>query len=275
MNGRAQSEPDGPFHWRFSAQAHASVWRAAPGVDYVEGRHDGYSPQVHARSVLAVHGVGWFVLDHFLGAGEASTDAFWHLHPDWSVVGSFKGWTALQHKSGRFHDLAASADIRVLSGSDGEPLARFAPAYGRIEPAACLVCHTSGELPRSVLTFIPALEKPDHAIAVERLRVDLPPPPAWHAVAYRVHFGETSALLMAAIERTGIAAAPTASPGSVWGTREAQTDGRVALLVERNGTPAEGAIVNGTSFETDADRLSFDPDVHLARFQLHPATPQP
>ena len=44
----------------------------AHAFDYVEGNHDGYSPVVHSRSVLAIHDFGWVVIDHLLGETEAT-----------------------------------------------------------------------------------------------------------------------------------------------------------------------------------------------------------
>ena len=37
LNGRPQSEPDGPFHWRSRADARLLVWQSAPGVRLCRG----------------------------------------------------------------------------------------------------------------------------------------------------------------------------------------------------------------------------------------------
>ncbi len=110
VNGRSQSEPAGPFHWRTRTDAHASAWQAGFRFDYAEGRHDGYAPVVHARSVLAVHGFGWIVVDHLLGDAPAAGEACWHFHPSWTV--RVDGTVAhLEHATGRSAVLASSARL--------------------------------------------------------------------------------------------------------------------------------------------------------------------
>lgn len=268
MNGRPQSEPAGPFQWRSMAQAEASMWRAAAGVNYMEGRHDGYLPQVHARGVLAVHGFGWFIIDHFLGPGEAVTDAFWHLHPDWTIAASSDRSARLQHVGGRSCHFAASGALRALSGAEGEMLGAFAGVYGHVVPAPCLQCHTAGPVPRSVLTFVACVDGPDSAIAVDLLDLELPPPDGWHAAAYAVRFDGTEAICVAAIERAGTPAAQDAAPGAVWGPRAAKTDGRVAVFIVRDAQPVEGILINGQRLAGAATNLILDAETPLVRVAL-------
>ena len=67
LDGRSQSEPLGAFQWITKTTADAPIWRQASESDYVEGTHAAYAPHRHTRGVLAVHGVGWWILDHLLG----------------------------------------------------------------------------------------------------------------------------------------------------------------------------------------------------------------
>ena len=53
LDGRQQSEPDGPFHWATAAADRGLAWCTTPGFDYVEGAHDGYAPATHRRAVLS------------------------------------------------------------------------------------------------------------------------------------------------------------------------------------------------------------------------------
>ena len=53
LNGRPQSEPDGPFHWRSRANARLLVWQSRREFDYAEGIHDGYEPLVARAAVFS------------------------------------------------------------------------------------------------------------------------------------------------------------------------------------------------------------------------------
>ena len=233
VNDRSQSEPNGPFHWRTRASARAPVWRAASGFDYVEGLHDGYAPIVHARSVLALGSIGWVVVDHLLGDGAASADAFWHIHPEWSVVAGVRG-TGLRHRTGR---RAAVASTTVLEPAP-ESLSLYAPEYGRVEGAPCLRSHSTGRLPRSFATMVaPGVE----ALEVQTLPVTTPPPDGWYAAAFKLSWDGHEAELVCAIEQDGAVANPSAAPGVPWGTATLLTNARVALF--SSGLPS--ILING------------------------------
>jgi hypothetical protein len=245
VNGRPQSEPNGPFHWRSRCDGELTVSETTSGFDYAEGRHEAYDPVIHVRSVAALHGVGWFIVDHLLGPGESGADAHWHLDPQWQVRSAVPSLVTLNHRDGSVQRIATSEATDVLDGADAATLGYIAPAYGRVEPAPCLRTRTAGALPRSVLTFIPAEPLVGVALAVERVAITTPPPATWHGAAFAVRLGDRRALLLATVEADGAKPAPRATPGTAWGTSDTATDARVALVVE-GGRGTISKLVNGT-----------------------------
>ena len=242
VNGRSQSEPDGPFHWRTRASARAPIWRAASGFDYVEGLHDGYAPIVHARSVLALRGIGWVIVDHLLGEEAATADAYWHLHPAWSVTASPRG-ARLTHASGRQAGFASSTPLEPAPAA----LALYAPEYGRIETAPCLRAHSAGPLPRSWATFV-AVDAVNVAVAPLPMRV--PPPDGWYSAGFRLAWDGREAELVCAIERDGAGADPAASPGVPWGAGSVLTNARVALF----SSGLDPILINGDVLASSVHR---------------------
>jgi hypothetical protein len=229
LDGRPQSVPRGPFHWSSRADARCLAWQSGTDFDYVEGIHDGYLPKAHARAVLALHGMGWLVADHILGpeGATATADTFWHLHPAWSGVSSDRG-ILLTHPDGIRRSIASSGGIRALTLGEADGLNSYSPAYGRVEPALCLLGRMAASVPHTEVTFISALDTSDVPV-LQRLEVTELPPTGWHAAAFRLRWLEAEAVLLWAIEKspsTSIAA----SPGAFWGNELATTDARMALI---------------------------------------------
>jgi hypothetical protein len=268
LNGRAQSEPEGPFHWRTRTDASLSVWRSANRVDYAEGRHAGYAPAHHARAVLAVDGVGWFIVDHLLGQGDSVADGYWHIHPDWQVTLTSPASAALQHHDGSVHRIAASAPMATLTGS-------VAPIYGRVEPSTSVRTRTAGALPQSMLTFMPSVRSQSD-VTVEVLPLQYMPPSGWHGAAFGVRVAGTEIILLAATEGGGREQADEdAAPGVIWGSPSAQTDARVALLIVRDGVPHKAVLINGRRLEAPNVKLNLEERSAVARVSLEPSPAQP
>ena len=153
INGHPQSEPRGPFHWQSTTDARCTAWSTRAGMDYAEGRHDGYSGVTHIRRVLSLHGVGWIVLDHLAGSTqEVQAKAMWHLHPTWRTVGDGEGRVRLDGPDGLRCVLVTTGALTAMDG----PEAAYSPVYGRIESAPCLAAAVTGNLPLSLATFINA-----------------------------------------------------------------------------------------------------------------------
>ncbi|CAN5659524.1 alginate lyase family protein [soil metagenome] len=269
INGTAQSQPAGPFHWARATDASASVWRTGEGADYVEARHDGYAPLVHARAIVALHGHAWFIIDHLLhpqpGTGGIAADTFWHLHPDWALASPPGADSLLQHADGRTHRLASSGILTSVRGTAFADLAAYAAAYGRIEPAECLRMSSNGPVPRSTLTVVPLSGCRATALTIEPLVLSEPPAPGWHAAAFLVRFDDAEAVLLASVEQSGIPSSHLAAPPARWGTADVQTVGRAALLLS-DATGWNALLVNGRHLAGGSAALNYDlaqPLIHV------------
>jgi hypothetical protein len=244
VNGRPQSEPRGPFHWRTRCDAELTLWHAERDFDYAEGRHEAYAPVVHVRSVAALHGLGWFIVDHLVGRGKASADAHWHLDPAWQVESATGATVALRHRDGTRQVVSASNPLTVVDG-DAETLGLFAPVYGRVERAPCLRVRTAGAVPRSVLTFIPGRGMAGAAVAIAHVPLEAVPPPGWHAAAFEVVGEDTRVMVLTAVEADGAPGQPLRGPGIGWGTKDVRTDARAAVIVSERGSERT-RMVRGT-----------------------------
>ena len=153
VDGRPQAEPRGAFHWATTTDAACTAWKTRPGFDYAEGRHEGYEGVTHIRRVVALHGIGWLVVDHLLGnRREVEATAMWHLHPMWTCSRTDERGVQLHGPDGVTLALASTAPLREVEG----PEASYSPVYGCIEPAPCLSATIAGPLPLSMATFVPA-----------------------------------------------------------------------------------------------------------------------
>ncbi len=102
VDGRPQSTPAGPFHWRTTANGRLHASRHNAGFDWVEASHDGYSPIEHRRSIVRADGAGWLVVDEIVAAspsfrrpasprpsrhaaGRHSAATHWHFDPGWTL----------------------------------------------------------------------------------------------------------------------------------------------------------------------------------------------
>jgi hypothetical protein len=200
-------------------------------------------PRRHTRAILAVHGIGWWILDHILGTGAASVDCFWHVHPSWRLALDRANVCRLD-AAGTTLALASTAPLTVLPpGSD--LLALRSPAYGVLEPAPVVRGSDRPALPATIASFIPAAAELADGIALERSAIVSDPGGGWHAAAFRARWRRGAMTLLCAIETGGVANRDTSAPATPWGTAELQTDARCALVIDRNAGPSEAILVNG------------------------------
>ena len=243
IDGRSQSTPRGTFHWKTTASAQAPIWRSASDCDYVEGTHDGYAPRRHTRAILAIHGLGWWILDHVLGVGTATVECYWHLHPAWECA--IEGGHVARLRAGEVSlALASTAPLRLLPAGT-HPLAARSATYGVIEPAPLLIGGAIVSLPATFASFIPAAAELTRQLRIEESTVEAPPGEDWHGRAFRVRWSGGAMVTLAAVELDGIAPRETAAPAARWGTAEVQTDARVATLIDHAAGPSEAILVNG------------------------------
>jgi hypothetical protein len=108
---------------------------------------------VHVRRILALHGIGWIVVDHLTGPPQNTTaTAMWHFHPAWEVSLTGDRLAQLCGPKGVRLAMASSAPLTSRDGALGQ----YAPVYGRVEPARCVSATATGMAPLALATFIPA-----------------------------------------------------------------------------------------------------------------------
>lgn len=152
LNGRPPAVPRGPFHWDTRADARLLTAQITDHWDFAVGTHDAYQPNSHVRAVLAMHDVGWLIVDRVTGT-EVQAEAWWHLHPAWRATAE-DGRVELVSASGRRAALSTTAsDVRVV---DDPAFASYAPEYGRIEAASAIRATSRGSDAFAIGTFIPA-----------------------------------------------------------------------------------------------------------------------
>jgi hypothetical protein len=168
LDGRSQSVPDGPFHWRSSAHAGAVDWRSDADLDAFTGEHDGYAPVIHRRTVLSRPG-SWTVVDELRSdPGDRTShraDVHWHIDPSWHVERVNEHTVRATHADGTTVSIAAegnTSSIEVLHGSaEQRTLGWQSPIYGLVRPAATVRITSEGPLPLRIATTIAtAVETP-------------------------------------------------------------------------------------------------------------------
>ena len=153
VNGRSQSETQGPFHWRTRTDARCTKWLTAAERDYVSGQHDGYAPVRHSREVMALHGTGWAIVDRLTGGDRISAAAMWHVHPDWILEGIEHNVATFRHPRGLSVTLTTSLPLERVTDP---ALNEYSPEYGRVIPSVCLRSVASGATPLTLAAFIVA-----------------------------------------------------------------------------------------------------------------------
>jgi Heparinase II/III-like protein/Heparinase II/III N-terminus len=165
VDGRSQSIPAGPFHWTTRATSSIVEWHAADHFDFFEGVHDGYTPIVHRRTVLARPGC-WVVLDRLHGDGLHRADVHWHLEPAWQPTQWTGNAIRADHRDGgTVWILLLDVAPEIVRGAGNSELGWCAPAYGPVIPTATIRATRRAELPFEMVTVIvdsvepPVLEK--------------------------------------------------------------------------------------------------------------------
>jgi hypothetical protein len=210
LDGRDHAEPQGPFHWQTHADARVLFACTKDRFDFVEGTHDAYEHASHVRSVLALHGIGWIVIDHVLGEREVQAEAWWHVHPSWSLS---------LDRAFAFSERARRTDVGGFS--------LYAPEYGRVEHAPAICVMKRGQPPFSFATFIPAHAPARMPIAVSPLAIELAVPEDWVGSAFHIT-GTADLSVLVATRRARDGA--TGGPQKVWGTADVRTNARVCVV---------------------------------------------
>jgi hypothetical protein len=252
LGGRTQSQPIGAFHWRTTTPADAPIWRSSASCDYVEGTHAAYAPARHTRAILAVHGIGWWILDHVLGAPGVEAEAFWHVHPAWRVSAGTANVCRLA--SGEDILALASTAPPSLLAPGHDPLAVRSPVYGTLEDAPVVRTRIVASEATTVATFLPASTEIGRHLALEEVPLAVDPGAGWHGSAFRVQWERGAMSLLVALETSGVAAHDASAPAQCWGTTAWQTDGRLAAAIEHADGRSEAILVNGAQVSAAGER---------------------
>ena len=246
LDGRSQSVPDGPFHWRSTARASARAWTAERGFDYFEGEHDGYAPAMHRRTLLSRRDC-WTVVDRVISSNRHHVAVHWHVHPDWDVSHDAPHLIRAKHRDGFVVWLAVVGprlSIELVRGA-AEPsgLGWCSPVYGALAPSTTIRV-TSDEVQPFVLAtaLVPSAERP----AIERVAV------TGHreAIGLRVATRDwVDTMVFASLDR-GSPAAPPWSAGSL------QSDATVVCWRETSGEHGQALALIGGTFVNHTSRTT-------------------
>jgi hypothetical protein len=237
VDGADHVRPRGPFHWAGAPAGSFIAHDIEPAADFVQATHDAYGDAGHVRSVFALHGVGWLIVDHVFGDGERMAESYWHLHPMWSSA--VRGQQIALSDAG-IPGPAIAFTSPVEAMTDG-PLALYAPEYGRIEPSCTLRAVERQRAPFAMAAFVSAVPVGQAAVTIRSLIVDEPLPRPWLGCAFSIRSPYRELLVCVAASPHG----QTAGPNRPWGGAGVRTNARAVALLHANGDWHPLACVDG------------------------------
>jgi uncharacterized heparinase superfamily protein len=262
VDGRAQSEPAGPFQWESRADARPLVRFDEPGFICFEGAHNGFAPLEHRRSVLCVEDLV-LVADHLVCVGSSpsirhTAAAHWHIDPTWTQARRDRiGSTWQLEADGAQAWLATTvSETRLYRGDETSGLGWMSPRYGRIVPATTIVAGVAGTAPLSIVTAC-GLGSPWRVQAVAPGRN---PNDGWCRFGVVLERGRDRIVVLFATEDGPTFAKPgepIPHPVAPWPTRVVDTDARVAIVrLGPSGDVRALAHVGGTRLRVAALSLA-------------------
>lgn len=187
LDGQDHATPSGPFHWATRADARFLVARIGAEIDFAVGTHDAYVARRHMRAVLALHGLGWLIVDRVVTNRASEAEVWWHLHPAWRATVRDRTVT-LTHASGRRLALVTTAqDIAPAPDPD---FSLYAPEYGRAEPATTLVASRGAATSFAIGTFIPSTAAGSDPVAIAEIPGKGPTAARWANVGFAIQSGD-------------------------------------------------------------------------------------
>jgi uncharacterized heparinase superfamily protein len=154
LDGRSQSLPDGPFHWRSTVDARVVACRRNPAFDVVEAVHNGYQPARHRRTIVRSSHAGWLIVDVIADDGRShQAAARWHFDPAWQVAASGQRLRATHPDGESVWMLCAGGGLTLVRGDD-EGVGWCAPVYGQLLPTSTACVSTDTETPIVLVTWI-------------------------------------------------------------------------------------------------------------------------
>ncbi len=198
LDGRASSQPAGPFHWQSRTDSRLEAVRANPRFAFVQASHAGFDGGEHRRAIVRMPWGGWLIIDDVVAHGEHDADRYWHFDPDWVVEADAPGRLRAAGSHGRTGWLLHDDDTAMLvHGDTASGLGWCSPRYGALVPTWS--ARTSRRISGPAAMFAWAGENAGQAPSLERLRIDA------HAGAIGCRI-EVDGVAMTAIRSTGTAA---------------------------------------------------------------------
>jgi hypothetical protein len=252
LDERSQSIPDGPFHWRSTANATALAWVAEEGFDYFEGQHDAYAPAVHHRSVLSQPDC-WTIVDRVISnrpdGAPHRADIHWHIDPSWRVTPVHGNLLEAVHHDGTTVWMAIAGDdvsVQIFRGSaDGDRLGWYSPVYGTVLPTTTVRITSRRTTPIVVSTAIVTADEPPR---VERTDVEGHPDAVGLLVSLR---GQTNTMVFV----------PSTSSHAdrAWRTATLESDARVLCWRAAPGNTGTAVANVGGTFVRDRSAAPLRP----------------
>jgi uncharacterized heparinase superfamily protein len=257
VDGRSQSLPDGPFHWRSTVDARVVTCRCNPAFDVIEAAHDGYLPARHRRTVLRTSGAGWLIVDAVLDKGRRhSVEACWHFDPAWRLMTVGERLRATHADGASVWVLCAGGAVTVAHPGDHGG-GCHAPVYGQLVPTTTVRLNATAEAPFVLLTWIGSAEAFSSPILRYRLLKD-----SGNSVVVEVEDSATRATFL-------VRSADPSRTREVCRVGEFETDAALLHYVTTRGQLRSLSLADGRHAITSRDAwpsLSADDqlfDIHL------------
>jgi hypothetical protein len=154
LDGRSQSVPDGPFHWKSKVDAHVTACRSTDAFDWIDATHDGYAPARHRRIVVRTVDSGWLIVDVIDGDGRHSAAARWHFDPAWHVTTDGSRVQAEHPGGDTAWMLCAGGEVAHSRGSGTQGEGWCAPVYGQLVPTSTIRLSADADAPLTLVTWI-------------------------------------------------------------------------------------------------------------------------
>jgi Heparinase II/III-like protein/Heparinase II/III N-terminus len=153
LDGRDQSEPNGPFGWKRLTETNVENWIRGKKFDLFIGNHSSYEmdgPVTHRRWVFFRKSEFWLVRDLILGTGTHQLDIRWHLNPQLSSSGTDGGRHFSTEEGPGIAFFSAAGESWSKSVEQGT----WSPAYGIKEPSTEIRFTSLTRLPAEFATLL-------------------------------------------------------------------------------------------------------------------------
>ena len=155
LDGQSSSRASGPFSWHSRVDGAMERWIAHRRADLFVGRHDGFEPGGHERTMLALKGDYWVLVDRVTAsAGQHACTAHFHAAPGSALYGdgALRAWLRSDDGAVRML-LSFGGDADEVECAQGW----VSRAYGARERApVCRVTARGTERMEIVTALVPA-----------------------------------------------------------------------------------------------------------------------